>query len=545
MDLDAVIPPKDRTALAMKLNALLASPSLALWRKGDSLDLDTFLGREARGATTIFTLAHLSEGERLFFLGLLLSELSAWTRRQAGSEHLRALVVFDEVYGFFPPYPLNPPSKGPLLALLKQARAFGVGLVLATQNPVDLDYKGLTNAGLWFLGRLQTEPDRRRVADALGTLPGGGEAADLLSDLPPRVFVVHDVKRDHPRLLETRHCMSYLAGPLTPPQLKSLLPKGSASAARSLDPHETEARECAVRASGSGQPPGLPVVPAGWEVAFGSGQALLPHLEVEAELSYRVAPQAAPFSSRAMLAWSLEGTTLEAALASKPRETGNAGRSAELPAGCSCAPLPPFFDRTDAARASKAAASSIALRQSLTLLKDPLTRLIQVPGESEQDFESRLKLQRNSALQADADKALKSLKGRLQKARDRVSTLELELQQDQADATARTTETVVSAGLGLLGGLFGSRRSVGGAISRTVGKTRMASRAKGEVQETQAALASARRDLEQFQREFDSAQEELIRRFQDPTRETLTLMPLRSGVQILTCRLLWASRDAG
>jgi hypothetical protein len=121
----------------------------------------------------------------------------------------------------------------------------------------------------------------------------------------------------------------------------------------------------------------------------------------------------------------------------------------------------------------------------------------------------------------------------------------LELQQDQADATARTTETVVSAGLGLLGGLFGSRRSVGGAISRTVGKTRMASRAKGEVQETQAALASARRDLEQFQREFDSAQEELIRRFQDPTRETLTLMPLRSGVQILTCRLLWASRDAG
>ena len=544
MDLDAVIPARDRTALAMKLNALLASPSLALWRKGDPLDLDALLGDKVGGATSIFTLAHLSEGERLFFLGLLLSELSAWTRRQAGTEHLRALVVFDEVYGFFPPYPLNPPTKGPLLALLKQARAFGVGLVLATQNPVDLDYKGLTNAGLWFLGRLQTEPDRRRVADALGTLPGGGEASGLLSDIPPRTFVVHDVKRDHPRLLETRQCLSYLAGPLTPPQLKLLLPKTSEADPQPLERPETETHQSGSHVSAPGPAPGRPVVPAGWEVAFSPGQALVPHLEVEAEITYRAAPKAAPFTSRRMLAWPLEGTSLEGALAADAKDTGSTRRSAEPSAGSCCDPLPPFFDRTDVGKASKSAASSIVLRQNLTLLKDPKTGILQQPGESQAAFESRAALQRQISLQEESGRVLRPIEGKLQKVQDRISKLEMELQQDQADAAARTTETVVSAGLGILGGLFGSRRSIGGAISRTVGKTRMASRAKGEVQETQVSLDAARRDHDQLQQALDSAQRDLNQQFGDQARETLTLSPTKSGVQILACRLLWASRDA-
>jgi hypothetical protein len=278
-------------------------------------------------------------------------------------------------------------------------------------------------------------------------------------------------------------------------------------------------------------------------VTFALGQALVPHLEVEAEISYRVAPKAAPFTSRRMLAWLLEGTTLEAALATEALDTGGTKRRADLPGDAVCAPLPPFFDRTDAAKASKTAASSIILRQSLTLLKDPLTGIIQQPGESQQVFESRVSIQRQSAFQAGSDKVLGTVQGKLQKAQDKVSKLELELRQDQSDATARTTETVLSAGLGLLGGLFGSRRGIGGAVSRTVGKTRMASRAKGEVQETQAALDAARRDRDQLQQELDSAQQEFNRRFGDPSREILTLMPTKSGVQILSCRLLWASQD--
>jgi hypothetical protein len=267
-------------------------------------------------------------------------------------------------------------------------------------------------------------------------------------------------------------------------------------------------------------------------------------LEVEAEISYRTAPKAAAFASRRMLAWPLEGTTLEGALAAHAKDTGSARRSAELPAGSCCDPLPPFFDRTDAGKASKAAASSLILRQSLTLLKDPLAGILQQPGESQAAFESRVTLQRQILCQGESERGLKPIQGKLQKAQDRVSRLEMELQQDQADAAARNTETVVSAGLGLLGGLFGSRRSIGGAISRTVGKTRMATRARGEVEETQVSLNAARRDRDQLQQTLDSAQQDLSRRFGDPARETLTLSPTKSGVQILACRLLWASRDS-
>lgn len=541
MDLDAVIPARDRTALAMKLNALLASPSLALWRKGPSLDLDALLGEEAGGTTSIFTLAHLSEGERLFFLGLLLSELSAWTRRQAGSEHLRALVVFDEVYGFFPPYPLNPPTKAPLLSLLKQARAFGVGLVLATQNPVDVDYKGLTNAGLWFLGRLQTEPDRRRVADALGTLPGGGEASDLLSDIGPRTFVVHDVKSDHPRLMETRQCMSYLAGPLTPPQLKALLPQPVGLSQAIQNPSPAGSGEPPLRPSAPTPQPSRPLVPAGWEVAYGLGPTLVPHLEVEVEITYRATPRGAPFTSRRMLAWPLAGTTLESALAAEALDTGDLRRADGLPTGTACAPLPAYFDRTNAASASRAAAASIILRQELTLLRDPLTGATQEPGEPRPAYEQRVYQQRQRAMQEESDKIASALSSKLQKAQDRVSKLEMELDQDQADASARTTETVISAGLGILGGLFGSRRSIGGAISRTAGKTRMASRAKGELAETRAALETAMRDRDQLQQQMETTRQELERRFTATATESLTLMPAKSGVQILACRLLWAS----
>ena len=357
--------------------------------------------------------------------------------------------------------------------------------------------------------------------------------------------MVHDVKGDHPRLLETRQCLSYLAGPLTPPQLKLLLPKASEPDSRALEHPEAETHQSGSRVSAPGPAPGRPVVPAGWEVTFGSGQALVPHLEVEAEISYRAAPRAAPFASRVMLAWPLEGATLEGALATEAKDTGNLRRSSELPAGSCCDPLPPFFDRTDAGKAARAAAASIVLRQSLTLLRDSLTGVLQQPGESQAAFESRLTLQRQISLQGESEKALRPIQGKLQKAQDRISKLEMELQQDQTDAAARNTETVVSAGLGILGGLFGSRRSIGGAISRTVGKTRMASRARGEVQETQVSLDAARRDRDQLQQALDSAQQDLHQRFGDQARETLTLSPTKSGVQILACRLLWASRGGG
>lgn len=209
MELETIYPSKDRFALAMQLNALLASPGFQGWMEGEPLDVGAFLytpGGKPRVA--IFSIAHLDDAQRMFFVTMLLSAVLAWTRSQPGTTSLRALLYMDEVFGFFPPS-ANPPSKLPMLTLLKQARAYGVGVVLATQNPVDLDYKGLGNAGTWFIGRLQTDRDKMRVLDALdGAMAGSNpipraELDRLISGLGKRVFLMHSVHRGAPTLFTT------------------------------------------------------------------------------------------------------------------------------------------------------------------------------------------------------------------------------------------------------------------------------------------------------------------------------------------------------
>ena len=529
LDLDTVIPPKDRTALAMRLNGLLASPSLAAWRQGPDLELDSFLAPGA--GQTIFTLAHLPDEERMFFLGLLTSQLAAWTRRQRGSESLRAAIVFDEVFGYFPPYPANPPTKGPILTLLKQARAFGVGMILASQNPVDLDYKGLTNAGLWMLGRLQTEQDRRRVADALGSLPGGAGAGGMLSDLPKRCFVIHDVKESAPRFLETRQCISYLAGPLTAPQLKDLLPPSGGSV--------TDVPAGATSAQGAAAT-SAPPVPAGWSVCFAGGGELSPHLEVEVEIPYKMSPKAPAILDRVRLCWQLLGSTMEESLASDPQEPRAAEYSQEPPGGARFLPPPDYFDGLTPQKAGKAVAASVALRRKLDLLRDPLTGLVQEFKEPEQLFRERVARAREGRLKAEVEKRLGSLRNKVAKAAEKVKKLELELQQERDDASARSTETWISAGLGVLGGLTGSKRSLGGALSRTVSKQRAAARAKGEVEQAQADLDAARREHSELSAQLAEQERSIAGASIGTGIETVTLAPSKAGISVLGCRLLFA-----
>jgi hypothetical protein len=230
LDLEAFFPAKDRFALAMKLNNLLASPGFAAWLEGDSLDVGGLLYTpKGKPRLSIVSIAHLSDNERMFFITILLNEVLAWIRTQPGTSSLRAVLYMDEIFGYFPPT-ANPPSKVPMLTLLKQARAFGLGVVLATQNPVDLDYKGLSNAGTWFLGRMQTQRDEDRVLEGLeGASTAAGHGFDrkqmdgILSGLANRVFVMNNVHEDKPVVFQTRWAMSYLRGPLTREQIQSLM----------------------------------------------------------------------------------------------------------------------------------------------------------------------------------------------------------------------------------------------------------------------------------------------------------------------------------
>ena len=226
VDLESFFPSKERFELAMRLNGLLAAPGFEQWLEGEPLDPATLLyTAEGKPRVAVFSIAHLGDAERMFFVALLLNQVVAWMRAQTGTSSLRAIVYMDEIVGYFPPV-ANPPSKGPLLTLLKQGRAFGIGVVLATQNPVDLDYKGLANTGTWFLGRLQTERDKARMLDGLEGAAAGtldrATADRLLSALGKRVFLLHDVHASGPTVFQTRWTMSYLRGPLSRDQIRKL-----------------------------------------------------------------------------------------------------------------------------------------------------------------------------------------------------------------------------------------------------------------------------------------------------------------------------------
>ncbi|MEP6635762.1 MAG: DUF87 domain-containing protein, partial [Acidobacteriota bacterium] len=230
MDLDSFFPSKDRFELAMSLNNLLAAPGFSSWMEGEPLDVQQMLhAPDGKPRISIFSIAHLNDAERMFFVSLLLNQTLGWMRTQSGTTSLRAILYMDEIFGYFPPV-ANPPSKLPLLTLLKQGRAFGLGVVLATQNPVDLDYKGLANTGTWFIGRLQTERDKARVLEGLeGVASGTGlkfdrqEMEQTLAGLSTRVFVLNDVHEDGTEVFESRWALSYLRGPLTRSQIKTLM----------------------------------------------------------------------------------------------------------------------------------------------------------------------------------------------------------------------------------------------------------------------------------------------------------------------------------
>jgi hypothetical protein len=230
MDLESFYPERDRQKLALAVNNLLAAPGFSVWLEGVPLDVATLLRTpEGKPRVAIMSIAHLGDAERMFFVSLLLNEVLAWVRAQSGTTSLRAILYMDEIFGYFPPV-ATPPSKQPLLTLLKQARAFGLGVVLATQNPVDLDYKGLANTGTWLLGRLQTERDKARVLEGLEGVAAAANATfdraqidTLLSGLANRIFLLNNVHEDGPRVMESRWAMSYLRGPLTRDQIKRLM----------------------------------------------------------------------------------------------------------------------------------------------------------------------------------------------------------------------------------------------------------------------------------------------------------------------------------
>ncbi len=564
LDLESFYPGQDRFRLVMALNNLLAAPGFSAWLEGEPLDIGALLYTpHGQPRHAIFSIAHLNDAERMFFVSLLLNQVLGWVRGQSGTTSLRALLYMDEIFGYFPPV-ANPPSKQPLLTLLKQARAFGLGVVLATQNPVDLDYKGLANTGTWFIGRLQTDRDKQRVLDGLeGANAGAGVAFDrgrmeeVLAGLGNRVFLMNNVHEDAPVVFTTRWVMSYLRGPLTRQQIKQL-----------MDPRRTPA------ASAPPAPPGdavgavspAPVRPP--PAAVGARPSLPPEIPQffipvrgrrDAPLVYRPRLLGAakvnfvdsktrvdvtqddvsltPITDAAVpVNWD-DARPAGVAVADLERRPVEGAGFAELPAA---AAKPRSY-----AAWSKEYATYLYGAQKLELFRSPSLKLISNPGESERDFRARLA----QAARESRDRAVEALRARyapkMASLQERLRRAQQAVEREKAQAQQAQMQTAISFGATLLTAFTGRKAISQSTLGRATTAARGVGRAMKEGQDigrAQDTVESVQAALAELDAQFKAEAEALEAR-SDPQAEaleTVTIKPKKADLNVQLLALAWA-----
>lgn len=560
MDVDSFFPSKDRFALAMKLNNLLAAPGFQSWLEGEALDIQSLLYSNAgKPRLAIFSIAHLNDAERMFFVTLLLSQMVGWMRAQSGTTSLRALLYMDEIFGYFPPV-ANPPSKLPLMTLLKQARAFGLGVVLATQNPVDLDYKGLANTGTWFIGRLQTERDKARVLEGLeGASSSAGKKFDkgrmeqTLAGLGNRIFLMNNVHEDEPVVFETRWCLSYLRGPLTRTQIKQL-----------MDPVRRQATSvtCQTQAV-SGSAPSLqhsalksrPIVPPDVPQQFvplrgskpqGSELLYAPMLLGAAQIRFsdtksgidqmQTVTVLAPMTDGAVpVDWD---HAVAADLAVADLEQSPESDAQFLPLPASAGKAKSYADW------NKDFGGWLFRTQKFELLKSPTTKDVSKPGESERDFRVRLQ-QSGRELR---DKAAESLRQKyapkITTLQDRIRRAEQMKAKQQAESRSSQVQAAISVGASILGAFLGRKTISATNIGRATTAIRSAGRVMKESQEVGYAeenVAALQQQLADFEAQFKTESDALAAAT-DPLNEkleTISIKPTKSNIAVKLVALAW------
>ncbi len=471
-EVDTFFPPKDRLDLAMRINGLIASPSFQSWLNGAPLDIDTFFhAPDGRPRCSIFAIAHLSDAERMFFVTLLLQEVLAWMRLQQGTESLRALLYFDEVFGYFPPYPFNPPSKVPLLTLMKQARAFGLGVVLATQNPVDIDYKGISNAGTWIIGKLQQEGDRDRVLGGLeGALQEGGGSLDrawfaqILGGLKPRQFLLHNVHAAKPAVLQSRFAMSYLRGPLTKAQIGLL-----------MAPRKTEFEHVThdvLPASGPSRY--LPAFPDSVPVQFApvpAGTALDPYIFGEADVAYDDKTTGAFVQEHVLLAVAAtQWPAVDWSTAEQLSETVTWWD--KPPEGAVFQDVPADLQKPASWKTLEARFKDVLKVRPFTLLTSRPYKVAQQDGESEAQFMARLGVLSAPDITGAVNKVREKLEEQQHKFQDDLTETQQRLNIAQMEARNRSTTATMQTAEAFLGLLVGHKRSFSsGARTRGAAQT--------------------------------------------------------------------------
>lgn len=568
VSLDTFYPKKDRVALAMRLNNLLASPSFSAWLEGESLNINRLLYTpEGKPRLAIISIAHLSEAERMFFVTILLNEVVSWMRTQPGTSSLRALLYMDEVFGFFPPV-ANPPSKLPMLTLLKQARAHGLGVVLATQNPVDLDYKGLSNIGTWFLGRLQTARDKERVLEGLegaavqtGSEFDRGRMEQTLAGLGQRVFLMNNVHEDEPVTFHTRWAMSYLRGPITRNQIKTLMDPRRAAAQADGENHgsETPAKEASARttmtdmgASGGevvvSNRPRLPrnveerYVAATCSRAEGSQLVYRPALSANVHLhfvrsSYKVDTWQdewlfVELSNRVSGSPWTDATQRIAAV-EMVFDDGAAGDAMFV------ADTKTLSKSTTFTRWKKQCASYCYQTRPMPLWRSKQLKAYSQPGESEGGFRARLRHLAREQRDVAVEKLRARYARRVTASEERLADCQARVEKQAAERGRAVVDTGWSFGGQLLDVLFGRKRR-----RRSTTAARKASNAykqHGDVKAAKAKLTAEKKKHKLLLSEIQTKQKELEDAYQPELLEleALVLKPRKEDIQVESLSVVW------
>ncbi|MBU3664491.1 MAG: ATP-binding protein [Chthoniobacterales bacterium] len=547
LPLDDFFPSKQRMDLVMALNNLLASPGFATWREGEPLDIARLLHTpEGKPRLAVLSIAHLSDAERMFFVTTLLDEVIAWMRRQPGTPSLRALLYLDEIFGYLPPV-ANPPSKGPLLLLLKQARAFGLGLLLATQNPADLDYKALANCGTWFIGRLQTDRDKQRVLEGLESASAGRGADraglhEMLNKLGKRVFLLNSVHLPAPVMFSTRWTMSYLRGPLTREQIRQLM-AGAKPAPAAAPPAPTSPAPAA--SAGSPEPPAAE--PGVWQLvaADAAGNSTLlpsvgliiraafaskrPVAEASAEVVVSV-----PLDTKGQPSWAHARVAGPAEAFQPPRAHAGQLFASVVPAALHAASQQPWLAE---ARTKLGEALEVTVLRSGTVTG--------IPFEKEGDFRLRL----DQAAREERDEAVRRLRekfsARMNSAAQKVAQARDRVTREKSEARAAQMQTAISVGTSLLGALLGKKASSIGHISRAGTAARAGTRAmkqSADVGTAEEKLAEAEANVADLEAELESQIAAMPQRTATAAvPEILRLKILPSTLEVRSSGILWTT----
>jgi hypothetical protein len=567
MDVESFYPSKERFELALSLNNLLAAPGFSAWLEGESLDINSILYTpQGKPRISIFSIAHLSDAERMFFVSLLLNQILGWTRMQSGTTSLRAIVYMDEIFGFFPPV-ANPPSKMPLLTLLKQARAFGVGVLLATQNPVDLDYKGLSNTGTWLIGRLQTERDKMRVLEGLeGAAASANTKFDrqsmeeTLAGLGNRIFLMNNVHEDAPEILETRWCMSYLRGPLTRNQIKLLMDPWRSSVVSKPAPATAAAASAAAMSAGTtvasaARKSERPLLPPDVSQYFipvrGSqttGQSLIygPVLLGSAQVRFTDIKTGVNIVQDTSFITQITDDPIAVNWDNATEASFNISdldKSPSEPAQFS--PLPTAASSAKGyAVWSRDFADWLYRTRQLELLMSPSLKQYSTPGESERDF--RVRLQQNAREQR--DDATEKLR---QKYASKMATLEEQtrraqqaVEREAEQAKQQKMQTAISVGTTLLSAFVGRKAVSYSSLGRATTAVRGASRIMKEsqdIKQAQETVATYQQRMQELEAALKAEVDELAAK-SDPMTEELekvVVRPAKKDIGVRLVTLVW------